>query len=90
MPQRRPVHRTSRTLLAGLLIAMLFGCVMQERRDLAEAREAYDRCVREYSASQPTCIELDEKRRALQKEYEERAQRAWGCSPNVDECPPNR
>jgi len=91
MSRHSPFHRKTRALFVVALAAgALAGCVTQERRELAEARKAYDRCVRELSASQPECIALDEKRRMLQKQYEDHAQRAWGCDPSVDTCPPPR
>jgi uncharacterized protein involved in exopolysaccharide biosynthesis len=91
MSRCRPFHRKAWALLVvGLAVSTLPGCVTKERHELAEARKAYDQCVRELSASQPECIALDEKRRMLQKQYEDRAQRAWGCDPNGDTCPPAR
>jgi hypothetical protein len=87
MPKFESVDRA---LLVGLGVCLLFGCVFRERRDLVEANEAYDRCVQEYSVEQPECVTLDAKRRQLQRQYEESAQRAWGCNAATDGCPPNR
>jgi hypothetical protein len=80
-----------RAFFAALVIALgLLACVTQERRDAADAQEAYDRCVAQHSETYDECVALKDHLLATQRRYEENSRRAWSCNPTQQQCPPAR
>jgi hypothetical protein len=80
-----------RAIFATLLLALgLLACVTQERRDVSDAQDAYDRCVAKNSESNPDCVALKDHLLSTQRRYEENSRRAWSCDPVHQQCPPAR
>ena len=67
---------------------LAFGCVSAARDDVAEARGRYERCVA--AAGEPACAAERERVLSAERAYQADAQRAWGCNPAQDDCPPKR
>jgi hypothetical protein len=64
-------------LMAGLLQG---GCVFKQRKEMVEAREAYQECVDENSeTAERACAELKAEADIRSERYEQDAQTAWGC-----------
>jgi hypothetical protein len=73
-------------LLAG---AVASGCLFRQRREMIEAREAYQKCVRENPDShEQKCEELKAEAVTRQQRYGDDAQRAWGCGSTGGDCDP--
>ena len=79
-----------RAVALGIAALALFGCVAQQKSDLAAARDAYDECLAAHAGDERPCAPLQERLRAAQKRYEDDAQRAWGCVPDHGDCPSHR
>jgi hypothetical protein len=80
-----------RAFCVALILALgLLACVTQERRDAADAQDAYDRCVAQHSESYDECVALKDHLLATQRRYEENSRRAWSCNPTQQQCPPDR
>jgi len=79
--------------LAGVLAALslaVAGCVAAERRELAEARRAYDECMQQRGDRAGACEVEAARLRDAEQRYESNARRAWGCDPRAQECPVDR
>jgi hypothetical protein len=76
--------------VALILVLGLLACVTQERRDVSDAKAAYDRCVAHHPESDPECVGLKDHLLATQRRYEENSRRAWSCNPAEKSCPPAR
>ncbi len=66
------------------------GCVTSELRSVGRARETYEDCVAEFSATDPECESLHAQYLNAQALYEENARRAWGCNSREGNCPTPR
>jgi hypothetical protein len=81
----------NRLFCVALILALgLLACVTQERRDVSDAQDAYDRCVAKNSESYPECVGLKDHLLSTQRRYEENSRRAWSCDPVHQQCPPAR
>lgn len=77
-----------RALALGLVTALGLACVAREQQRLNDAREEWQRCL---ERAAPGGCEAERSRyEAANREYEERARRAWGCDPAQEECPTPR
>jgi hypothetical protein len=81
----------NRLFCVALILAFgLLACVMQERRDVSDAQDAYDRCVAKHSESDPECVGLKDHLLSTQRRYDENSRGAWTCDPVHQQCPPAR
>jgi len=89
----RAKRRTRRPIIAFVafaLASLAIGCVTRELHSVDDSRRAYDDCILEYSASHRDCEALRDDHVEAQRQYDERARRAWGCNSNDDPCPTPR
>lgn len=77
-------------LVTALLALVILACVTQEHQEVSAAREAYARCVAEYSESHPECAALRERLHTAERRYQENSRRAWACDPAQESCPTPR
>ncbi len=75
---------------AALLTMASLSCVSREHNEVKLAREAYDQCVAEHSASYPGCVSLRDRLLDAQRRYRDSSRRAWGCDPAQEQCPTPR
>jgi len=86
-----PTARALAGVLARLSLSLaVAGCVAAERRELAEARRAYDECTQQRSDRAGACEVEAARLRDAEQRYESNARRAWGCDPRAQECPVDR
>ena len=85
---RRASHLLSSVFAALAASGLSLACVSAAHNDVAEARARYERCVSDASAAE--CRAEKERMLAAERTYQESAQRAWGCDPDQQECPPKR
>jgi len=74
--------------LAFAAVLLASACVSAARDDMQLARDAYARCVA--AGGERACAAEKARMLAAERAYEEQAQRAWGCNPAHEECPPRR
>jgi hypothetical protein len=81
-----------RLLILGSAVLMFAstGCVSREHNEVKAAREAYERCVEEYTDSYPDCVILQDRFLESQRRYHDSSRRAWSCDPAQEECPTPR
>ena len=85
---RRAGRLLSGTFAALAASGLSLACVSDARHDMTEARARYEQCVSTASASK--CRAEKERMLATERTYQESAQRAWGCDPAQQDCPPKR
>ncbi len=76
-------------LALAFLATSATGCLTRQRDEMVEAREAYQRCVRENPEDhERKCAALEAESITRQERYEQDARRSWGCAgsdePNCD------
>ena len=80
----------TRFVVALAMLVPVTACLMAERREVMAAKADLERCQVERSEGDPECLEIAERLKASQQNYETRARQAWGCDPAQDECPTPR
>ena len=85
---RRASHVLFSAFAALVSAGLSLACVSDARHDMSEARVRYEQCVSAASAAE--CRAEKERMLAAERAYQESAQRAWGCDPAQQDCPPKR
>jgi hypothetical protein len=82
--------KPSTALAACSLLVALGACVGNEREEAQALEAEYRRCVEEHSPEHAECQLLQERQLRAQERYLESSRRAWGCGPELEECPAPR
>ena len=80
----------TRLVVALAMLVPVTACLMAERREVMAAKADLERCQIEKSQADPECLEIAERLKTSQQNYEARARQAWGCDPAQEECPTPR
>ena len=73
--------KCGRLVVISIFLAFVVsGCLFKQRREMIEARDAYQECVAENpETAERTCAELEAESITRTERYEEDAKRSWGC-----------
>jgi hypothetical protein len=76
-----PSSDPGRLAIALAVVALCCtSCVARQRREMVEAREAYQECVRQNPEThERKCAALEAEALTRQQRYEDDARQAWGC-----------